>query len=358
MNMKKISIFSLIALIVFFALYFLFTRDSVDVDIEDVREPVAEGYEEYTDEKVGLTFEYRIAPNGYTLVENDEQMNENLSLTLMNTEEYEELLASEDPREGPTAISIQVFDRSPQTALLEWLESTDASNYELGDGDISPEEISGVTGFSYRWSGLYEGRSVALPYADNVVIISVTYMTPEDVIIDDYNDLLDSFELTDSSKISFETETCAAKVAGMFPEEALETAVYSGEVAEVDFDSYPPARAFETQIKESVAGGANYAGHFNVAVWGCGTNCQGAAIIDVQDGVILPEAFVAEYDFSYSPRSLLLVSNPPENFSSMNEDVRIQTASRVEREYFVLEEQDENVRLNRVCIENAIKGVI
>lgn len=348
--MKKKLIVLIIAIVVLVLCYFLFVR-------RDEVKPVPVGYEEYSNEEIGISFEYRVEPSGYIPIENEVSGKEIFSLSLFDIGAYEELIASEDPREGPTAITVQVFERSPQTSLLEWLETEDASNYNLGGMDGRAIEASAVTGLSYNWSGLYEGRSIALPYADGVVILSVTYLTSNDTIINDYVEFLDSVELINEEKVSFETLTCADKVAGMFPERALEVPLYDGEIAEVDFDTYPEARAYQTMIRESATEGVNYGGHFNIAVWGCGTNCQGAAIVDMRTGEILPHALVAGYDFSYSPESRLLVSNPPEHFTDINDERLFQMASRFEREYFVVAEQDGDVSLERVCVENASKGL-
>ena len=44
------------------------------------------------------------------------------------------------------------------------------------------------------------------------------------------------------------------------------------------------ARLFRTNIKDQTAEGANFAGHFRIATWGCGSGCIQFAIIDVQTG--------------------------------------------------------------------------
>jgi hypothetical protein len=44
------------------------------------------------------------------------------------------------------------------------------------------------------------------------------------------------------------------------------------------------ARTFRTRLKDAARGKPNFAGHFVVATWGCGTECIEGAIIDVKTG--------------------------------------------------------------------------
>lgn len=89
-------------------------------------------------------------------------------------------------------------------------------------------------------------------------------------------------------------------------------AAYQGRLADVDLASSPRARTFRTRLREGVAGGPNFAGHFALVEWGCGSGCQAGAIVDVRTGRVydLPEA--TGFGTSYRLDSRLLVLNPPE----------------------------------------------
>src|SRR5437868_5869871 len=52
------------------------------------------------------------------------------------------------------------------------------------------------------------------------------------------------------------------------------------------------SRRFRTQIREAVAVGPNFADHYTVAIWGCGSSCAMLSIINDLDGSV--------YDFPYS----------------------------------------------------------
>ncbi len=41
-------------------------------------------------------------------------------------------------------------------------------------------------------------------------------------------------------------------------------------------------RSYRTQIREGAAKGPNFAGHYTIAEWGCGSSCVSIAIIDVK----------------------------------------------------------------------------
>ena len=90
-------------------------------------------------------------------------------------------------------------------------------------------------------------------------------------------------------------------------------------------------RLFRTQIRDAAKQGPNFAGHYTIAEWGCGTSCASVAVIDAETGAVyegpfgaLPHAVLyygkalrydrnakGEYeydDLSYSLKSRLLIA--------------------------------------------------
>jgi hypothetical protein len=60
----------------------------------------------------------------------------------------------------------------------------------------------------------------------------------------------------------------------------------------IDFKHDPDARTFKTRLSEGLREGVNFAGHYVVVGWGCGTGCISGAIVDARNGrVYFPEAF-------------------------------------------------------------------
>jgi hypothetical protein len=52
----------------------------------------------------------------------------------------------------------------------------------------------------------------------------------------------------------------------------------------INFKASPDARSFRTRLSDAIKGGVNFAGHFVVAGWGCGTGCISGAIVDARTG--------------------------------------------------------------------------
>jgi hypothetical protein len=93
----------------------------------------------------------------------------------------------------------------------------------------------------------------------------------------------------------------------------------------VNLKSHKDAKRFRTMLLEAANGGVNFAGHYILTTWGCGTNCSFGAIIDARNGsVFFPNGlggFFGLCDFPantklhvYQANSRLLV------FSGMKEE--------------------------------------
>lgn len=54
----------------------------------------------------------------------------------------------------------------------------------------------------------------------------------------------------------------------------------------------PLDRKYRTTIRKAAAAGANFAGHFAIAHWGCGTGCQEFVIIDLESGAVHHPPFI------------------------------------------------------------------
>ena len=62
----------------------------------------------------------------------------------------------------------------------------------------------------------------------------------------------------------------------------------------INFRQSPDARSFRTRLTQAIRGDVNFAGHYIVAGWGCGTGCVSGAIIDARNGYVYwPEQFNA-----------------------------------------------------------------
>jgi len=99
------------------------------------------------------------------------------------------------------------------------------------------------------------------------------------------------------------------------------TDIYRGAPKAVDFSSYPEAAQFKTAISTAVARGANFAGRYAMAEWGCGTSCQDHALVDVATGQIIIYGLPSFYGVEYRSNSSLLIVNPQDNLPNDSEQV-------------------------------------
>lgn len=55
------------------------------------------------------------------------------------------------------------------------------------------------------------------------------------------------------------------------------------------------ARMYRTAITEGAKEGPNFAGHYTIVTWGCGTGCAGFAIVDANTGAVYMPPFYMSY---------------------------------------------------------------
>lgn len=95
--------------------------------------------------------------------------------------------------------------------------------------------------------------------------------------------------------------------------------IYSGKAASVIFYNNPQARKYRTVLRNGVKQGVNFAGHYTVVIWGCGTSCQSFAIVDQISGrvyftkelslVSYADYWAKDYGLNFRPDSRLLIVN-------------------------------------------------
>ncbi len=99
---------------------------------------------------------------------------------------------------------------------------------------------------------------------------------------------------------------------------------FNSKAAPVDLKSAPGASRFRTVLLAGAKKGPNFAGHYTIVEWGCGSSCTSIAVVDVINGRIvfpdeisplffpgLPEGnqLVDQYKISYKKDSCLLIVN-------------------------------------------------
>jgi hypothetical protein len=108
---------------------------------------------------------------------------------------------------------------------------------------------------------------------------------------------------------SFQSSTSQTRKPPRF--EDFTAPVSAGKPASLNLPSHRLARMFRTRIREQLQEeGINFAGHYTIAVMGCGTGCSTAAIVDARNGK------------AYFPQALDGWSVGPGAFPEEGEDVR------------------------------------
>lgn len=188
-----------ITVILVVGLVFVFSyREDQVVDSDYV--PVAETWKKYRSESAGVAFSY---PADYVLTEAERGNAErsHYSIVLVRAEDA----VVPENGEGPTAISIDIYQNNlDKQTLIGWLTDSNQSNFKLSPTGTYASTTVGVSGgggrgeveaVNYRWSGLYEGETTAFVHRDNIVAMSVTWLTPEDRIVSSYRSLMKSLSL-------------------------------------------------------------------------------------------------------------------------------------------------------------------
>lgn len=79
----------------------------------------------------------------------------------------------------------------------------------------------------------------------------------------------------------------------------------------VDLSTHKDAKTYKTRLREGAKVGPNFAGHYTVVSFGCGTQCQDNWVIDEKTGKII-DRFESTIGTQYELNSSLLIINPPD----------------------------------------------
>ncbi|MFZ2266825.1 MAG: hypothetical protein WAV95_04525 [Azonexus sp.] len=78
--------------------------------------------------------------------------------------------------------------------------------------------------------------------------------------------------------------------------------IHAGPLARPDVRSLARSRIFRTMIRQGARSGVNFAGHYSIVSWGCGTGCRGLAVVDAVSGKV------------HHPANLLAIDNNNVNY--------------------------------------------
>lgn len=130
---------------------------------------------------------------------------------------------------------------------------------------------------------------------------------------------------------------------------------FDGALAPVLFDAarHPEHLQFETAIRRGAAEGVDFAGHYAVASWGCGTECQRHAVVDSITGRIVAFGLTSQIGVAHRASSTLLTTNPLEHLEMPLSPELSQRYGDMERSYYNMR----NGKLSLICTEAVTAGL-
>jgi ankyrin repeat protein len=90
------------------------------------------------------------------------------------------------------------------------------------------------------------------------------------------------------------------------------SAVYKGPHAPLDLSSNPEAQTYRTRLREGAKKPPNFAGHYVMVEWGCGTECTVYMMVDVKNGRVF-DAPLALMGGAFQLNSSLFMANADTN---------------------------------------------
>lgn len=81
--------------------------------------------------------------------------------------------------------------------------------------------------------------------------------------------------------------------------------------AQLALSSHPKAITYKGALEAGIKNCPNFAGHYCIITWGCGSPCQQIAVVDSQTGTIYFAPFLSSIGSEFQLSSSLLIVNPP-----------------------------------------------
>ena len=201
MNTKRIPGILIGIIILALGVWWAITPRSVVVPEDQAPEDAAT-YETAEVNEHGLQFEYRIDPEPYRMTgvgrTGDELTHFQYRYELMLESAYDELQASDEPREGPPTITVTVYDNPDELDPTDWGPEMG----QFADLDTILDEpdfvsVDGVEGTQYMADGLYVADVVWVASGGFLYRFAGEYIDDRDDIRDDFWFLIDSVQFTD-----------------------------------------------------------------------------------------------------------------------------------------------------------------
>ena len=87
--------------------------------------------------------------------------------------------------------------------------------------------------------------------------------------------------------------------------------IFKGKPASVDLKSATGAKYYRTNLRKAAKDGVNFAGHYAIGLWGCGSPCITAGMVDLKTGKVtwVPSTGFMVFDVAFQINSKLVIIN-------------------------------------------------
>jgi hypothetical protein len=113
---------------------------------------------------------------------------------------------------------------------------------------------------------------------------------------------------------------------------------FRGKPAQVDLSSHPKARMFRAKLRDGAKEGPNFAGHYTVVRWHCGTECQAVAVVDAKTGHVYFAPFSTSEGSEFRIDSSLFIANRPEAIKRRKQDSHTDPEWCLDTDYYKWED--------------------
>ncbi len=148
---------------------------------------------------------YFTYPTKYVLDEKDVNIGKEKrhTLTLITASDRQLLSLMSQPSgivpsdAAPAAITVDIFQGAAISQTPDqWVKSNAHSNFALSqDKHLAPTTISGLPAVAYSWNGALPSNSVVFAYKGNIIMLSMSYVSPQDVVWKDFSTVFQSFKV-------------------------------------------------------------------------------------------------------------------------------------------------------------------
>lgn len=158
-------------------------------------------YRAYTNGDFGIQFTYPTLPNGYVLQPRtaDNDPTHQFALDLFRESEWQEFQRATEAREGPPAISIDVYTNVKRQWSGLWAEThPELSHVSRIMSDIEYVVIGGANAVNYFADGLFPLDTFVVANGDHVFVLTAMIPDASDAIATDFKELIASLEFPQS----------------------------------------------------------------------------------------------------------------------------------------------------------------